>query len=151
MILLSASEVWLWVSTWWWYMKFPDVDQKSFIASPASRSESWECGRDPSDSPRKSILLSPWIGRCRTEVDIKVVISSNKFYSSICDWKNEFSIFWEILPLHWVLLSRFPMRPSFPTPQCLQPLCHPSKFSPRTGKTFFPKWWILDWSVAEIG
>ena len=24
------------------------------------------------------------------------------------------------------------MRPSFPTPQCLQPLCHPSKFSPRT-------------------
>ena len=24
------------------------------------------------------------------------------------------------------------MRPSFPTPQCLQPLCHPSKFTPRT-------------------
>ena len=24
------------------------------------------------------------------------------------------------------------MRPSFPTPQCLQPTCHPSKFTPRT-------------------
>ena len=24
------------------------------------------------------------------------------------------------------------MRPSFPTPQCLQPICHPSKFPPRT-------------------
>ena len=24
------------------------------------------------------------------------------------------------------------MRPSFPTPQCLQPVCHPSKLSPRT-------------------
>ena len=24
------------------------------------------------------------------------------------------------------------MRPTFPTRQCLQPLCHPSKFSPRT-------------------
>ena len=24
----------------------------------------------PSDSPRKSILLSPWIGRCRTKVDV---------------------------------------------------------------------------------
>ena len=34
---------------------------------------------------------------------------------------------------HWVLFfSRFPMRPSFPAPQGLQPLCHPSKFSPRT-------------------
>ena len=50
------------------------------------------------------------------------------------------------------------MRPSFPTPQCLQQLCHPSKFHPRTkriqknnpGKTFFPTWWILDWSFAVI-
>ena len=37
------------------------------------------------------------------------------------------------------------MRPSCPAPQCLQALCHPSRFSPRTeayprnnpGKTFF--------------
>ena len=32
--------------------------------------DSWGCGRDLSDSPRKSILLSPWIGRCRVEVDV---------------------------------------------------------------------------------
>ena len=57
-------------STWWRYMKLPDMDQKSFIASPTSGSESWGCGRDPSDSPRKSILLSPWIGRCRIGVDV---------------------------------------------------------------------------------
>ena len=56
-------------STWWRYMKFPDVDQKSFIASPASGYESWGCGRDPSDSPRKSILLSPRIGCSRIKVD----------------------------------------------------------------------------------
>ena len=34
-------------------------------------------------------------------------------------------------PLHWVFSSRFQMRPSFPTSQRLQPICHPSKFSPR--------------------
>ena len=45
----------------------------------------------------------------------------------------KFPFLWEILlPLHWVFLRRFPMRPSFPAPQCLQPLCHPSKFPPRT-------------------
>ena len=42
-------------------------------------------------------------------------------------------LFGEISPLsHWVLSSRFLMRPSFPAPQRLQPLCHPSKFHPRT-------------------
>ena len=35
-------------------MKRPDMDQKSFIASPASGNESGGGGRDPSDSPRKS-------------------------------------------------------------------------------------------------
>ena len=35
-------------------MKFPDMDQKSFVASRASGSESRGGGRDPSDSPRKS-------------------------------------------------------------------------------------------------
>ena len=57
-------------STWWRCMKFPDMYQKSFTVSPASGSESRGCGRDPSDSSRKSVLLSPWIGRCRTKVDV---------------------------------------------------------------------------------
>ena len=68
------------------------MDQIKFIASPASRSEPRSCGRDPSDSPRKSnITLSlnwsmPYQGGCS-----QVPISSKGFDSSICDWKNKFS------------------------------------------------------------
>ena len=41
-------------------------------------------------------------------------------------------LLWEISPpLHWVFKSRFPMRPSFPTPQGLRSVRHPSKFSRR--------------------
>ena len=70
------------------------MDQKSSIASPASGNESWGGGRDPSDSPRKSILLSPRIGRCRFEVDVHRSWSPPRgFDSSICDWKNKFSFF----------------------------------------------------------
>ena len=32
------------------------------------------------------------LGCSRIKVDVQFLISSNKFYSSICDWKNEFSI-----------------------------------------------------------
>ena len=39
MILLSASKAWLWDQRDGG-MKFPDMDQKSFIASPASGNES---------------------------------------------------------------------------------------------------------------
>ena len=145
-------------STWWRYMMLPDMDEKSFIASPASGNESWGCGRDPSDSPRKSILLSPWIGRRRTKVDV------------LSSWSPPINLIrpsaigkivlflGEISPLsHSVFSSRFPMRPSFPTPQWLRPVRHPSKFHlayrayPRNipGKTFFPNWWIRDWSFAE--
>ena len=97
----------------------------------------------------------PYRGGCS-----QVLISSKEFDSSIFDWKNIFLFLWEISPLsHWVFLSRFPMRPSSPTPQGLQPVRHPSKFSTRTlayprnnpGKTFFSDWWIIDWSFAVIG
>ena len=58
-------------SRWWWYMKFPDMDQKSFRASPPSRSESWGSGGgDPSDYPRKSLWSSPRIGWSRIKVDV---------------------------------------------------------------------------------
>ena len=69
--------------------------------------------------------------------------------------------FWvkKLLPLRWVFLRRFQMRPSPPFPQCMQPVRHPSKFTPaynayprnNPGKTFFPNWWMLDWSFAVIG
>ena len=129
---------------------FPNVDQKSFIASPATGSESWGCGKDPSDSRTKSTLLSPRIGRCRTKVDVlrswsppRVLIRPSDDWEK---WIFHFSL--EISPpSHWVFLSRFPMRPSSPTPQGLQPSCHPSKFplayrpypGNNPGKTFLSK------------
>ena len=66
-----------WGSTWWRYMKLPNMDQKSFIASQASGNESWSGGRDPSDFPKKLILFSPWIGRCRTKVGLWSVCDLN--------------------------------------------------------------------------
>ena len=64
----------------------------------------------------------------------KFLISSRKFDSSICgrkinspsSWGNTTSFALSLF------LSRFPMRPSSPKPQGVQPLCHPSKFNPRT-------------------
>ena len=51
------------------------------------------------------------------------------------------------------------MRPSTPTPQCLQPSCPRSKFPPAyracptniPSKTLSPNWWFLDWSLEVIG
>ena len=51
-----------------------------------------------------------------------------------------------ITSLHRLFYSRFLMRPSFPNTQCLQPICHPTKFlhayraypKNNPGKTFFP-------------
>ena len=71
LILISASKVWLWVQRDGGYMKFPDMDQESFVASPASGNESWGGeGGDRSDSPRKSLGPSPRIGWSRIKVDV---------------------------------------------------------------------------------
>ena len=71
----------------------------------------------------------PWQGGCS-----QFLISFNKFYSSNCDWNNEFSVFFGKYYFLRIesFLSKSRMRPSFPTPQCLQPLCHLPKFLPRT-------------------
>ena len=120
-------------SMWWRNMKLPNVDQKSCITSLASGNESWSCGRDPSGSPRKSILLSPWIGRCRTKVDVLSSWSPSGILIRPSAIGKINSLFGEISPLsHWVFSIRFPMRPSFPTPQRLRSVRHPSKFHTRT-------------------
>ena len=89
-----GEKSWTPSSTWWRYMKFPDMDQKSFIASPASGNESWGGGRHPSDSPRKSLWLSPRIGCSRIKVG---VLSSwyllQKFWFVHLRLENEFYIF----------------------------------------------------------
>ena len=93
-ILLSASRVWLWVQRDGGKWSFPDMDQKTFIASPASGNESWGCRRDPSDSPRKSTWRSPRIDRCRVKGGCsQILISSKKFDSSILRLENKFSFF----------------------------------------------------------
>ena len=151
------------ISTWWRKMKFLDMDQKSFIASPGIRK--WVLRlrwKRPFWFSKKisSTFSSNWVipyqGGCS-----QFLISSSKFDSSICDWKWIFHFLWGNITSFALslFLSRFLMRPSFPTPQCLQPVRHPSKFSPRTktyprnypGKTFFPNSWILDWSFAVKG
>ena len=108
------------------------VTKNRLSLHPASGNESWGCGRDPSASPRKSTLLSPWIGRSRTKVDVFRSWSlPGSFDSSICDWKNEFSLFGKY---HLFRIesfpSRFPMRSSSPTPRGLRSVRHPSKFPP---------------------
>ena len=51
-------------------MKLPDMDQKSFIASPASGDESWKSGEDPSDSLGRFPDYSPRSGWSRIKVDV---------------------------------------------------------------------------------
>ena len=80
-------------SRWWRYMKFPDMNQKSLIASPASGNESWDGGRDLWFSKKINVIFPsnwsmPYHGGCS-----QVLISSKRFNSSVCDWKNKFSLF----------------------------------------------------------
>ena len=52
-------------------MKFPDMEQKNHLSlQPASGSESCGGGRDPSDSQRKALCLSPRIGCSRIKVGV---------------------------------------------------------------------------------
>ena len=131
MILLSASKVWLWVQRDGGIWSFLTWTKSHFVASPASGNESWGGeGGDPSDSPRKS-LWPCRIGCSRSWSPPINFIRPSATHLQLKKWV--FHFLWRILlPLHWVFQSRFLMRPSFPTPQCLQPICHPSKFSPRT-------------------
>ena len=134
MILLSARKSWLWVSTWWRYMKLPDMDQKSWIASPASGSESWGGGRETililQESQYYSLLelvRGPYQGGCS-----QFLISSRGFLirPSAIGNINSPCLGNIITSLASFFCSRFPMRPSSPTPQGLRSVRHPSKFPP---------------------
>ena len=141
-------------STWWRNMKFPDMTQRTFIAFLIYGSES----RDEGEGEFSSLNLDiPYQDGCS-----QFLISSNKIYSSICDWKNFFFHFLseKLLPLRGVFLSRYPIRVSFPTPQCQLSLCYSFKFHPCTvriqgtnsEKDFLSKfWWILDGFSQKCG
>ena len=84
----------------------------------------------------------------------QVLISSKGFDWTFFDRKNKFSFFWEILPpLHWVFfwadfrsVHRFQL-----LNVCNLYVTLPTSHRVQSVKTFFPNWWILDWSFAEIG
>ena len=97
----------------------------------------------------------PYQGGC-----VQFLISSRKFDSSICDWKNKLSCFF--VKYHLFRIESY--RVDFWCVHRLQLLkvCNqyvtlpiPPAYDayPRnnSGKTFFPNWWILDWSFAVIG
>ena len=58
-------------SMWWRWTKSPEIDRKSFLASPSYHDESRsEVEEDPSDSPRRLSCSSPRSGLSRIKVDV---------------------------------------------------------------------------------
>ena len=74
---------------------FPTWTKKTFIASPPSGNESWGCGRDPSDSLQESQYYSllELVEAVSRWMFSGLDLSSKSFDSSICHWKNKFSLF----------------------------------------------------------
>ena len=132
MTLLSASKVWLWVQR--------DGGIWSFLIWTKNLLSLHRHPETSLEVVKETLLIlqeisvtfsSNWPLRYQGGC-FQVLISSKGLDSSICDRKIN-SPFREISPLsRWVFfLSRFPMSPSSPTPQGLQPVRHPSKFHPR--------------------
>ena len=141
-------------------MKLPDMDQKSCIASPASGSESWGGGGgDPSDSPRNQgdfliesdaavsrwmfsgfdLLQGVWFVHLRLE---KISFFFQKYHLFRIE-----SLWVDFRRVHRLQLLKvcnqyvtIPNSPAY--------IAYPKN---NPGKTFFPNWWILDWSFEEIG
>ena len=134
MILLSASKVWLWVQR--------DGGKWSFVTwtkNHLSLHQHPEMSREVVEETLLILqenLRDPLLELGRGRIKVDVLRSWSPPGSSIppsASGKINVPYSLWISPLgHWVFSSRFLMRPSFPTPQCLQPICHPSKFLSRT-------------------
>ena len=140
-------------------MKFPDKDQKSFIASSGIRKWVLRWWKRPFWFFKKISLTfsSNWVFPCQGGCS-QFLISSRKLDSSICGWKNEFSFFFrkyyflciESFRVEFWCVHRFQLLNvcnqyvTVPNSTRGQSVSNPSK-------TFFPNWWILDWSFAETG
>ena len=133
MILLSAGKVWLWVHR--------DVGIWSFLTWTKSRLSLHRHPEVSLEVVEETLLILQ--NQCDFLLELDAAVSRWMFsvpdllqkvwfvHLRLVTWIVRFV--WETwLPLHWVFLSRFPMRPSSPTPHGLQPVRHPSKFSPRT-------------------
>ena len=85
------------------------------------------------------------------------LISSKGFDSSIFDWKNKFSLFgkYHLFRIEsfgvdfWFVHRVNSSRSSTSTSPFQIPPAYRAYPRNNPGKTFFPSWWILDWSFAE--
>ena len=88
------------------------------------------------------------------------VVSSWQFCCTICDWDNEFIIFWMVntsfalilpgLNIWCIQLSKSSRSAIKISPFQIPPrLAHKARKIP--GCTFLPNWWILDWFFGEDG
>ena len=160
MILLSASKVWLWVQRdggIWSFLKWTK-NHSSLHGIHKWVVRWWK--RPFWFSKKISVTFSsnwtfPNQGGCS-----QFLISSRKCDSSICGWKNKFSIFFgkyyflciESYRVDFRCVHRFQLLNVCTNMSPFQiPPAYRAYPKNNPGKTFFPNWWILDWSFAVIG
>ena len=133
-ILLSASKIWLWVQR--------DGSIWSFLTWTRNHLSLHRHPELSHEVVKKTLLILQ-----KNLRDLLLELGSRITVGVLCSWSLPESLIRsfaagkilhfleEISPLsHRVFMSRFLTRPSFPTPQSLQPVRHPSKFSPRTNR-----------------
>ena len=155
-----STQSWTRGSLWWRQMKSPWIDQKSFRASASSFVS---VGWNPSGSPWISTLRSSLPTSC----SCLRVCSRNSWSlpdnSAAPSAAGKIQIFASLLRQYFFRLEffedKFPLRPYFPILKMSATKISPFQVHaainayPRTipSNTFWPKWWSLDWSRAEIG
>ena len=143
-------------------MEFPELDQKSFPASPSYNDKSWSwVEEDPSDSPWRFPCPSPRSGRSRIKVDVLRTWSppesftvpsaiGNLIFSPLVDVNTSFAL----SLFAWIsdasIFSNSSTSATKMSPFQVHPVC---TACPRNlpGRTFEPNWCSRDRSFAEIG
>ena len=142
-------------------MKFPDMD-KVIYRFFGIRTWVLSGGRESFDSSRKSMWISPWICRCRIEVAVlRSWPPSSGFWFIHLRLENKISFsfgkyylfriesFWiDFRYVHRLQLLKVCNQYVTLTNSTLAYKAYPRN---NPGKTFFPNWWILDWSFAVVG
>ena len=150
-------------STWWSHVKSSEINQKSFGFFTGIQKwvlKMWWWWRSFWFS--WEILMtfsSTWVIPCQGGF-FQFLISSRKCYCSIWDWAYVF--FTTFRRYHLFRMSLFSMvshasisLSSSRTTISMSPFqihpVHKTKSRNILGSTFFPNWWIRDWSFVEIG
>ena len=139
-------KLWIWVQRDGGKWSFLTWTKNHLLLHRPSGSESWGGeGGDPSDSPRKSLWLSPRIGCSR----IKMVFSVPDLLQKV--WFVHLRLEIWIFHFLWASIVSNSSRSAISTSPFQ--ILHAYKAYPRNnpGKTFFPNWWMRDWSFAVIG